>query len=161
MEFDAASVRARREQMLLRLLFRATMTMNAEMTRRVRARGWDGFQPTFTQLLGHIDTDGTTISVLASRLGVSRQAASQMARAIESAGLVERAPHETDGRSVVIRHTESGRRILLDAIEVMTQIEGEYAEAVGEDELGELKGLLAGLLDGIDPTGQLRPEQAS
>jgi hypothetical protein len=34
---DAAAVRERREQMLLRLLFRSTHGMNAEMARRVRA----------------------------------------------------------------------------------------------------------------------------
>jgi DNA-binding MarR family transcriptional regulator len=158
MSFDAAAVRARREQMLLRLLFRTTHTMNNEMTRRVRALGWEEFQPSFTSLLGHLDTEGTTITTLAARTGTSRQAVSQLARAIERAGLVERVPHPLDGRSVVVRHTEAGRRILLDAIEVMSTIEDEYAAAAGEAEVGELKRLLAHLLDEIDPGGALRPE---
>jgi len=157
-EFDAAEVRTRREQMLLRLLFRATHTMNAEMTRRVRARGWPRFQPSFTALLGHLDTEGTTITTLASRTGTSRQAVSQLAREIERAGLVERVANPSDGRSVVVRHTDAGRRILLDAIEVMTAIEEEYAAAAGEAEVGELKRLLAHLLGAIDPSGALRPE---
>ena len=135
MTFDAAAVRARREEMLLRLLFRATHTMNAEMTRRIRSRGWDAFQPTFTTLLGHLDTEGTTISTLAERTGTSRQAVSQLARAIEQAGFVERVPHPTDGRSVLVRHTDAGRRILLDAIEVMSSIEEEYARRAGEAEV--------------------------
>jgi DNA-binding MarR family transcriptional regulator len=158
MAFDPDAVRTRREQMLLRLLFRATHTMNAEMTRRVRARGWSTFQPSFTALLGHLDTEGTTITTLAARTGTSRQAVSQLARAIERAGLVERVPHPTDGRSVVVRHTDAGRRILLDAIEVMSAIEDEYAAGAGEDEVGELKRLLAHLLAEIDPSGALRPE---
>lgn len=34
------------------------------------------FQPSFTALLGHLDTEGTTISTLATRIGTSRQAVS-------------------------------------------------------------------------------------
>jgi DNA-binding MarR family transcriptional regulator len=150
-----AEVRARREQMLLRLLFRTTHTMNAELARRIRARGWDTFQPTFTNLLAHIDTDGTTISALAERVGTSRQAVSQQARAIEDAGFVERLPHPNDGRSVIVRHTDAGRRILLDAIAEMTAIEGEYAARAGHAEIEELKSLLAHVLAEIDPAGAL------
>jgi DNA-binding MarR family transcriptional regulator len=157
MSFDPAAVRAQREQMLLRLLFRATHTMNAEMARRVRARGWTAFKPAFTTLLGHLDTEGTTISTLAARMGTSRQAVSQLARAIEEAGLIERLPHPTDGRSVVVRHTDAGRRILLDALEVMSAIEVEYSRRSGKTELAELKRLLAHLLGEIDPGGAFRP----
>ena len=158
MSFDPGSVRARREQMLLRMLFRATHLMNTEMTRRLRARGWTGFQPTFTTLLSHLDTEGTTISTLATRIGTSRQAVSQLVQAIERAGLLERMPHPTDGRSVLVRHTTSGRRILLDALEVMTEIEGEYAACAGKKETAELKRLLAHLLDEIDLRGALHAD---
>jgi DNA-binding MarR family transcriptional regulator len=161
MDFDPDAVRARREQMLLRMLFRATHTFNAEMTRRVRYRGWSSFQPSFTTLLGHIDTEGTSISTLAARTGTSRQAVSQLARAIEAAGLVERVPNPRDGRSVVLRHTNAGRRILLDAIGVMESIEAEYAAAIGADELAELKHLLSRLLAEIDPAGSLVEEPSA
>jgi DNA-binding MarR family transcriptional regulator len=159
MSFDPVSVRAHREQMLLRLLFRATHAMNAEMTRRVRARGWTTFQPTFTTLLSHLDTEGTTISTLATRIGISRQAVSQLARTIEHAGLIERVPHPTDRRSVIVRHTADGRRILLDALEVMAAIESEYAERAGETEVAGLKHLLAHLLGEIDAVGALLPDE--
>ena len=157
MSFDTAAVRARREQMLLRLLFRMTHAMNAEMTRRIRARGWEVFQPSFTSLLGHLDTEGTTITELATRMGTSRQAVSQLARTIEAAGLIERLPHPTDGRSIIVRHTAAGRRILLDALEVMSAIEAGYAKLVGSANMTELKGLLADVLAEIDPAGALEP----
>jgi DNA-binding MarR family transcriptional regulator len=156
MAFDADAVRARREGMLLRLLFRTTHAMNAEMARRIRARGHPEFQPTFTALLAHLDTDGTTISVLARRTGTSRQAVSQLAQSIEEAGLVERLPHPVDGRSVVVRHTEAGRQILLDALEVMSEIESDYAGLIGASDAAELKRLLGRLLEHIDPGGSLR-----
>jgi DNA-binding MarR family transcriptional regulator len=155
MPFDADAVRDRRERMLLRLLFRTTHAMNAEMARRIRARGYGEFQPTFTALLAHLDTEGTTISTLARRTGTSRQAVSQLVQSIEEAGLVERRPHPDDGRSVIVRHTDAGRQILLDALDVMSDIEAGYAGLIGEGDMAELKRVLRRLLLDIDPAGGL------
>jgi DNA-binding MarR family transcriptional regulator len=155
MAFDADAVRARREQMLLRLLFRTTHAMNAELAARIRAKGYRAFQPTFTALLAHLDTEGTTISVLARRTGTSRQAVSQLVQSIEEAGLVERGPHPDDRRSVVVRHTDAGRQILLDALDAMSEIEAGYAGVIGASDVAELKRLLARLLGEIDPSGAL------
>jgi DNA-binding MarR family transcriptional regulator len=156
MAFDADAVRARREGMLLRLLFRTTHAMNAEMARRIRARGYAEFQPTFTALLAHLDTEGTTISALSRRTGTSRQAVSQLVQSIEEVGLVERLPHPDDGRSVVVRHTDAGRQILLDALDVMSEIEADYAKLIGASDAAELKRLLTRLLGEIDPAGALQ-----
>ena len=158
MQFDAEAVRARREQMLLRHLFRAMHQMNAEMARRLKDRGYRDFQPSFTALLAHIDTEGTTISALGRRTGTTRQAVSQLVQSIEDAGLVERRPNPADGRSVIVRHTDAGRQILLDAIDVMTAIEHDYAAALGAEDLESLKALLARLNDQIDPQGKLAAE---
>jgi DNA-binding MarR family transcriptional regulator len=155
MAFDPPSVRAQREKLLLRLLFRATHAMNSAMTERIRARGFADFQPSFTALLAHLDTEGTRIGALAERMGTSRQAASQLLQAIEARGYVERVPDPADRRAVIARHTPAGRNILLTAIEVMLSIEAEYASVLGEDGLLRLKRLLKRLLVTADPAGQL------
>jgi DNA-binding MarR family transcriptional regulator len=155
MTFDPESVRSERERMLLRLLFRATHTMNSAMAERIRARGFPDFQPSFTQLLAHIDTEGTRIGAIARRLGTTRQATSQLLQEIEARGYVERVPDPDDGRAVIARHTASGRRILLTAIEVMLGIEEEYSAILGRDGLLRLKRLLKRLLDKADPSGAL------
>jgi DNA-binding MarR family transcriptional regulator len=138
------------------MLFRATNTMNAELSRRVRARGWSRFQPSFPRLLSQVDTEGTSISAVARRLGTSRQALSQLARSIEQAGFIERVPHPTDGRSVILRHTPDGRRSLVDVLEILDEIESEYAARMGPARFAEAKRLLAELLAEIDPGGELR-----
>jgi DNA-binding MarR family transcriptional regulator len=158
MDFNAAEVRATREGLLLRLLFRATHTMNAEMANRIRARGFPDFQPSFTALLAHVDTDGTRIAAIARRMGTTRQAASQMLQAIEARGYVERVPDPEDGRAVIARHTASGRWILVTAIEVMQSIEREYEVILGTDGLARLKRLLKRLLATADPGGGLGPD---
>ena len=155
---DVESLRATRERMLLRLLIRATHTMNAELGKRIRARGFSDFQPSFTALLGHLDTEGTRISALARRMGTSRQAVSQLLQQIEARGYVERIPDPHDKRAVIARHTHSGRRLLKAAIETMIAIESEYESALGRDGLPRLKDLLKRLLDQVDqvdPVGEL------
>jgi DNA-binding MarR family transcriptional regulator len=152
---DVESVRAIRERMLLRLLIRATDTMNTELTKRILARGYDDFLPSFTSLLGHLDTEGTRISALARRMGTSRQATSQLLQQIESRGYVERIPDPNDKRAVIARHTARGRKILKTAIDAMLAIENEYAATLGQDGLARLKHLLKRLLDEVDPGGKL------
>jgi DNA-binding MarR family transcriptional regulator len=154
-DFDPEAVRDRRDQMLIRLLFQATNAMNRELTRRLQARGWNRFQPSFPRLLSQVDTDGTSISRLAERLGTSRQAISQLARSVEEAGLIERVPHPTDGRSVVLRQTPDGRRQLIAVLEILDEMESEYAALIGKRRFAELKRLLDELLEQIDPGGKL------
>ncbi len=155
MNFNAADIRTMREGLLLRLLLRATHTMNAEMAGRVRARGFADFQPSFTAILAHVDTEGTRTTAIAKRMGTSRQAASQLLQAIEAGGYVERVPDPTDSRAVIVRHTASGRRLLLTAIDVMQSIEREYETTLGADGLSRLKRLLKRLLAKTDPSGAL------
>ena len=73
----------------------------------------------------------------------------------EAAGLLERAPNPDDGRSVIVRHTAAGWQILLDALDVMSAIEDDYARLVGQGDVAKLKRLLVGLLHRIDPQGRL------
>jgi DNA-binding MarR family transcriptional regulator len=156
MAFDPESVRAQREGLLLRLLFRTTDAMNRTMAKRIRACGYPDFQPSFTGVLAHIDTEGTRIGTVANRMGVSRQAASQRLQEIEALGLIERVADPKDGRAVIARHTPAGRRILLTAIEVMLGIEDEYQAIIGRDGLARLKRLLTRLAEEIDPAGALK-----
>jgi DNA-binding MarR family transcriptional regulator len=155
---DVKSLRTTRERMLLRLLIRMTDNMNTELARRIRARGFDDFQPSFTGLLGHLDTEGTRISALARRMGTSRQAASQLLQQIEARGYVERVPDPGDKRAVIARHTPAGRKLLKAAIEIMLAIEAEYAATLSQDGLARLKQLLKRLLDKVDPMGKLGPD---
>jgi DNA-binding MarR family transcriptional regulator len=155
MAFDPALVRAQRETLLLRLLFRTTDTMNRTMTERIRARGYANFQSSFTGILAHIDTEGTRVSTIAQRMGVTRQAASQGLREIETLGYIERITDPSDRRAVIARHTPAGRLILLTAIEVMLGIEDEYERILGADGLKRLKRLLTRLVEDADPAGAL------
>ena len=158
MTFDAARVRATREELLLRLLFRATQSMNGDMADRIRGCGFRDFQPSFTALLANVDTEGTRIVTIAKRIGTSRQAASKLLQAIEARGYIECVSDPDDGRAVIVRHTANGKKLLLAAVDVMQSIEREYEGLLGADGLKRLKHLLRRLLADTDPGGVLGRE---
>ena len=151
---ETLAYRATREQMLLRLLVRLTRHMTVETVTRMQKRGIAGMQPAYPRLLGNLDTEGTRIGGLARRMGTSRQAVAQLAAEIEKAGFVERVADPQDGRGVIVRFTKKGRAGLATAIEVMTEIEAEYAVIVGAEGLAHLKRLMAEVLEVTDKPGR-------
>jgi DNA-binding MarR family transcriptional regulator len=145
--------RARREKILLRQLVRLFRLMNDETVARMQARGFSDMQPSYPRLLGNLDTDGTRISGLSRRMGISRQAVAQLVKEIEAAGFVKRRSDPDDGRGVIVAFTPKGREGLATAVEVMGEIETEYAAVIGESGLGELKRHLKAILDQFDRHG--------
>jgi DNA-binding MarR family transcriptional regulator len=152
---DPAELRAWRDSTLYRLLFRASRAESTETVARIQARGHPTMTLGYANLLSNLDVDGTTISSLARRAGVTRQAASQQLVDIERDGYVVREPDPADGRAVLVRQTPRGRGLLATALEVVKGLEAEYAEAVGVEQLATLKRTLAALLTYIDPGGTL------
>ncbi|MBI2719702.1 MAG: MarR family transcriptional regulator [Rhizobiales bacterium] len=151
---ETVAFRAKREQMLLRLLVRLFRRMSDETVLRMRKRGIAGMMPAYPRLLGNLDTGGTRIGALARKMGTTRQAVAQLAAEIERAGFVERVPDPEDGRGVIVRFTKKGRAGLACAIEVMIEIEAEYATIIDAKGLSELKRLMAAILDVTDQEGR-------
>jgi DNA-binding MarR family transcriptional regulator len=154
---DPVALRAWRDATLYRLLFRASRTEMAETLDRLQ-RHHRRATLAYTTLLANLDTEGTTISALARRAGVTRQAASQQLAEIERAGYVKRVAAPNDARAVLVQQTAKGRALLQDAIEIVAGIEAEYAEQLGADRVAQLKSLLGDLLAVIDPGGMLGPD---
>ena len=152
---DDPRLRAWRDETLYRLLLRASRAETTATLQRIHGAGYRDVSLTDTNLLANLDTDGTIISALARRAGVTRQAAGQQVAALERAGYVERGSSAADGRAAVIYQTERGRALLDDALDIVAELESEYAEQLGAARVATLKKLLVVLLDHIDPVGAL------
>jgi len=152
---DTRALRAWRDQTLYRLLLRATRAETTATLERVQLIGYTDISLGDTNLLANLDTEGTSISALARRAGVTRQAASQQIAALERSGYVERRPSRTDGRAVIIVQTARGRALLDDALDIVEDLEAVYAQHLGRAGLADLKESLKSLLDRIDPIGGL------
>jgi DNA-binding MarR family transcriptional regulator len=122
---------------------------------RIHERGYADISIADTHLLANLDTEGTSISALARRAGVTRQAASQQVAVLEAAGYIERRPSDTDARAVIIIQTRRGRALLADAIAIVEELEAGYETHLGQPRLTDLKESLSALLGRIDPIGTL------
>lgn len=152
---DTPALRAWRDQTLYRLLLRASRAETITTLERVHQRGYTDISLADTNLLANLDTEGTSISALARRAGITRQAASQQVAALEAAGYVERRPSDHDARAVIVIQTRLGRALLEDATAIVEQLEAGYAKHLGAARLKNLKESLSSLLDRIDPVGTL------
>lgn len=147
-----ASYRATLEQAkrasTLQLLFRAARLLDEEALRRVAARpGRPRLRRAHTSLFPHVDLEGTRITDLASRLGVTKQAVSQLVTELEELGVLERAPDPDDARARLVRFTELGRAGLLDGLGLLRELEAECARELGERRMSELRRALLALVE--------------
>lgn len=139
-----------RRQHIGRLFLRAHRDFSERALEKLKARGHAGLGLAHTMLLPHLDLNGTRITVLAERAGITKQAVGQLVAELEQRGYVERAVDSSDRRAVLVSFTQAGQRFLRDAERIKHEIESEYAASLGAERLAALRAALVVLLDRAD-----------
>ncbi len=129
-----------------RLLLLASRAYSEHALTLMRERGHHGLGMTHALLLPHIEPDGTRLTALGERAGITKQAAGQTVRDLERLGYVTRTPDPSDGRAALVTLTELGGGFLRDTVDIRSQIAAEFAAALGDASLGQLRGLLTTLI---------------
>jgi DNA-binding MarR family transcriptional regulator len=117
------------------------------------ARGFDDVRPVHGFAFARLTPNGATIGALAERLGVTKQAASQLVEELIGKGYVERLPHPRDARARLIVLTEHGRAYTRAADEAAADTVRPWIEALGPDRFHTLVADLVRL----NPNGPIRP----
>ena len=110
-----------------------------EMYHRLVAAGYPGLRPSHGCIFRYLDVDGSPLSELAEKSGMSKQAFGEHVANVEALGYIERVPDARDGRAKLIVPTPRGREALLLGRRIFAEIEREWAEAVGEDRVIALR----------------------
>ncbi len=110
-----------------------------EMYRRLIAAGYPGLRPSHGCILRYLEVDGSPLSELAEKSGMSKQAFGEHVANVEALGYIERVPDPRDGRAKLIVPTARGREMLLLGREIFAELEREWADAVGEDQVIALR----------------------
>ncbi|MFI5663490.1 MarR family winged helix-turn-helix transcriptional regulator [Streptomyces sp. NPDC051684] len=108
----------------------------------LEAQGVAPVSPTQVQLFAMLDANGTTVSELARRMGVTRQTVHQAVRALVEGGLLEQAPDPASARQRLVRRTAEGRRAHDRARRALDGLEARLAERIGEPALDALRAAL-------------------
>lgn len=126
------------------LLLRASRIVNRHVVEGLRVRGYAGLRSTHTTLLSNLPLAGGTVSQAAERAGISKQAMGRLAVELESAGYLRVMADPSDARVRKLELTKTGRKLMLDSLDVMADLERRYAELIGPDALrATLDGLTA------------------
>ncbi|MFJ3233261.1 MarR family winged helix-turn-helix transcriptional regulator [Streptomyces sp. NPDC086787] len=135
----------------------ALLAAAGELTQRIHdgvvARGFEGLRPAHGFAFARLAPDGATVTDLAAHLGVTKQAASQLADEIVRKGYAERRPHPGDARARLIVLTERGRACTRAAEEAAAEVVEAWVELLGEGEVRVLRDRLTR----IAPYGPIRP----
>ena len=152
---NAGTLRTYRNSRLYRPLGRVWRVYNRLLVARLQARGFEDFTPAFPALLSNLDMEGSHIGVVAERAGVSRQAAGQLLREIERCGYAELKASPHDARATMVQFTPRGRRLLATVLELVEEIENDWAAMLKPGEFERVRAALLLIANRVDPGGAL------
>jgi DNA-binding MarR family transcriptional regulator len=102
-------------------------------------------------LYQNLDRNGTRLTVIADRAGMTKQSMVELIGKAEALGLVERRSDPTDGRAKIVFFTPPGLELLAGLRRAVTEAERRMASAIGKPFLDLMKGKLAAYIDRQDP----------
>ena len=116
------------------MLWRVTNAWQAAQRRALKPFGLTHVQFVLLASLTWLESDNpVTQKDLAKHAGTDPMMTSQVLRALESAALIERAPHPHDGRALILEVTQAGRDLANRAIGAVEACDRDFFEPLGGD----------------------------
>jgi DNA-binding MarR family transcriptional regulator len=114
-------------------------------------RGGSELRPAHTQVFEHLDPEGTRLTSLADRVGMSHQAMGELVGELVTQGYLERVPDPADGRARLLRATVRGERERARAVEALGEIRARWQAELGTRSVDEVLDGLAALIRACAP----------
>jgi len=134
-------------------LFRHTaQRMVAELVDALHDAGYTDISATHQAVFENLDPEGTRLTVLAARAGITHQSMGELVAELERRGYLERVADPTDGRARIVRLTRRGRQVVRVAVETIGQIEARWADSWRQAGVhGDVANALRSRLEQPDP----------
>ncbi|MGL5810713.1 MAG: MarR family winged helix-turn-helix transcriptional regulator [Nocardioides sp.] len=141
---------------LARLMAMAARDLIDALHVRLDEEGWHDVRRAYGFVLVRASHGPITVTEVAGLLGITKQAASKLLESIAADDLVVRLDPDRDARSRPFALTDRGRRFLAAAERIYADLESEWAEVIGRDQVEDLRDGLATVLRARHD-GQLPP----
>jgi DNA-binding MarR family transcriptional regulator len=128
------------------LLGRVDLLFAEGVTRGMHARGFAGIRLVHIALIRNVDENGTRISEIARRAGMTKQATGQLVAEFVDLGYIRLVPDPADGRAKIARYTAKGKRLLVAIVASIEATEDAVSAAIGTRALTALKTTLGRML---------------
>jgi DNA-binding MarR family transcriptional regulator len=139
----------RRPENLAVLLRETYIGLNDLVIARLVERGHDKIRPAHSAVFQYLDDTGTTVSLLAERAQMTKQAMSELVRHLEVHGYVIRVPDPSDGRAKLVLPTDRGREVFAIAQGLVPELEARIATILGDDRVAAFTSDLEAVRRGI------------
>ncbi len=137
---------------LTMLMREAFVALNGVVLARLAERGHPEVRAAHSAVFQYLDDTGTTVSALAERAQMTKQAMAELVHHLEAHGYVSRVPDPADRRAKLVLATERGREVLGIARALVPEIEERVGAVVGAERVpslvADLDAIRAALTDG-------------
>lgn len=127
---------------LRQLLLKRSAWFEEQMVEAADRYGYGFITPAMNRLFAHMPRKPISISELARRLAVSRQAVHQTVAEACRRGILELVPDDTDARLRTVRFTEKGRQMKQSAALAVREVEAELERRLGAEDFAALRRIL-------------------
>lgn len=143
---------------LIFLLGLAFQQVQRDFVQHLDAAGYDDLRPAHGFAL-QVITQGraVTASELAERLGITKQAGSQLVDQLVERGYVSRATHPSGGRRRLLVLTARGHQHMRDAGSILQQVEKTFTKSIDRHRLAELRSDLIAIIRTSAPAPEVPP----
>lgn len=117
----------------------AFVALNDRVVVRLAERGHADVRAAHGAVFQYLDDTGTTVSVLAERAQITKQAMAELVLYLENRGYLSREPDPNDGRAKLVRPTERGREVVAIAQGLVPELEERIAAVLGADRVETLR----------------------
>jgi len=121
------------------LMREAFVALNDLVVARLAERGHGVIRAAHGAVFQYLDDTGTTVSLLAERAQMTKQAMAELVRHLETHGYLIRVPDPNDRRAKLVLPTERGREVLTLAQELVPELEGRVTKLLGPDRTRALR----------------------
>ncbi len=124
--------------------------LNEELIARLAEQGHPEVRLPHGNVFQYLDDDGTTVSVLAERAQMTKQAMAQLVAHLEAEGYVERIADPADRRAKLVRATARGRDVYAIVRAFVADTDARLDRALGTAKVARLRELLQELNAELD-----------
>ena len=101
--------------------------------------GFTELRPAHAAVFQYLDDTGATVSVLAQRAQMTKQAMAELVIHLEKNAYVVRIPDPADGRAKLVLPTDRGLQVIRAAQALAPEIERRVVGTIGEERLQQLR----------------------
>jgi DNA-binding MarR family transcriptional regulator len=135
------------------LMREAFVALNDRVLARLAEGGHGEVRAAHGAVFQNLDDTGTTVSMLAERARMTKQAMAELVKHLEKHGYVRRVPDPTDRRAKLVVPTDRGQEVIDTAQGFVPELEHEVGKILGAERVRHLRDDLEAIRRAIPARG--------